>query len=94
MIKYIKETFLKFKDTYENEVFNNEQIDILCKNWIDIHFVNNRVVNCLLVNLDDDQLDTIYDYLNDDENIKKIKNIHKLKNYLFLIIDSEKDNID
>jgi len=92
MTKYIIETFNNFERIYENEIIINKQLKILCKKWIDRHFVDNKVVNYLFINLKEEQLDNIYDdcysfvqKLKNQGNISKAENIQKLTNYLFLL---------
>ena len=56
-----------------------------------IHIINNKLVNTLLKNFNDEQLNELYDFcllyidkINKEENIYQAKIIEKLTNYLFL----------
>ena len=76
----------------------SERLEMNCKNWIENQFINNKVVNNLLKNFDDEQLDELYDFcfsyidkVNQEQNIYQAKIIEKLTNYLFLSIDSNYD---
>jgi hypothetical protein len=101
MINYIIKIFNKFEtpnaieiDTSNSYKFS-DRLEMNCKNWIEIHFVTNKLVNTLLKNYDDQQLDELYDFcmlyidkINKENNIYQAKIIEKLTNYLFLSIDS------
>jgi len=72
----------------------SDRLEMNCKNWIENHFITNKVVKNLLKNFNDEQLDDLYDFcfsyidkVNKEENIYQAKIIEKLTNYLFLSID-------
>ena len=104
MTNYILKIFNTFEtpnaieiDTINSYKFS-DKLEQKCKNWIYIHFTNNKLVNNLLKNLDDEQIEKLYDFcfsyidkINKEQNIYQAKIIEKLTNYLFLSIDSNYD---
>jgi len=101
MINYIIKIFNKFETPNAIEIDPSksykfsDRLETICKNWIETHFVTNKLVNTLLKNYDDQQLDELYDFcmlyidkINKENNIYQAKIIEKLTNYLFLSIDS------
>jgi hypothetical protein len=105
MINYIIKIFNTFEtpnaieiDPLKSYKFS-DRLEMNCKNWIENHFINNKLVNNLLKNLNDEQLDELYNFcfsyidkINKEENIYQAKIIEKLTNYLFLSIDENYDD--
>ena len=68
MTNYILKIFNTFEtpnaieiDTINSYKFS-DKLEQKCKNWIYIHFTNNKLVNNLLKNLDDEQIEKLYDF--------------------------------
>ena len=85
---YIDYVFNSYKIPKE---IDNNNLDISCKEWINLHFIDNKIFNFFFKNLSRKDLYEINNYCNNlvAKQVNKNKTIiyYKLSYYLFLIPD-------
>jgi len=85
---YIDYVFNSYKISKESDIDN---LDNNCKEWINKHFVDNKIFNFLFKNLSNSDLEEINKYCNNlvakQSNKDKTMIYYKLAYYLFLIPD-------